>query len=155
MHCVASANVLASKFVVSDEAMKIFGECRFTDAKGRQRKIMGVGTLSDETPLKIFDMEGSLSFKNFSCDTIKISGECFGESLKAKNFSIDGTLKVNAVSVSQAFKLYGSLNVDNLTAEKIFIRSRSGSVDKIKCQQIKIFDDNFTDTDNLRIRGCW
>ena len=143
--------MLASKFVVSDDVMKIFGEGKYVDAKGRRRKIMGVGTFPDEIPLQSLNMEGSLSFGKISCDEIQMSGECFGESLTANNFSVAGVLRVNSVNVTHNLKVDGSLKVDNLIAKEIFIRSRLGSVDTVKCQRIKIFDDSFTDVKDSRV----
>lgn len=131
--------------------MKISGEGNYSDATGRRHKIKGFGTFSDDMPLQSLNVSGELSFRKISCDTIKVSGEGFGDSLTAKKFSAEGTLKINSIRVSEILKVTGILKAANITADEIIVASRNGSIGTIKCRRIKIFETNDTQS-NSRVR---
>ena len=133
--------------------MNISGEGRYFDKAGRRHKVEGFGSLPDDTALQSMKISGKLSFGKISCDEIKISGECFGDSLTAQNISVEGTLDVNSVEVAEILKLEGSLKVSHLEATKTLIESRSGSIGTVKCQSIKIFhNEDFVDSYNSRLQ---
>lgn len=131
--------------------MKISGEGNYSDATGRRHKIEGFGNFPDDIPLQSLNVSGELSFRKISCDTIKVSGECFGDSLTAQKFSVKGTLKINSISVLEFLKVTGTLKSANIMADEIIVASREGSIDKIKCRNIKIFETTVTQS-NSRVR---
>lgn len=132
--------------------MKILGEGNYVDVKGRRHHVEGIRKFSDDTLLKSLKVSGTVSFEKISCDTIEISGECSGDSLTAKNLFVEGTLKVRSVNVTEKLTVEGSLNVSSVAAMQVFIESQTGSVDEVKCKQIKIFNnDEFVTPQRLYI----
>lgn len=119
--------------------MKIEGNAVCIDMSGRQYTVEGEGNFPDDTPLKSLKVKGEFFFGKISCDTLKIEGNCTGESLKTKNFSVEGTLEADSTNVTEILNIEGSLKVADVEATEIFIKSRSGSVGKIKCRNLKIF----------------
>lgn len=133
--------------------MKISGECCYFDKTGRRHKVEGFGNFSDDMALRTIKVSGELSFGIISCDEIKVSGECFGDSLTAQKLFIEGTLKIDSVKVEETFNLQGSLKVNNIETKETVIESRSGLIGTIKCQQLKIFhNDDFADSHNSCVR---
>ena len=134
--------------------MKISGEGKYFDAKGRQYKIEGFGSIPDEKLLKSLTVEGMLSFGKSSCETLKINGECRGISLTAKNFYVSGMLEIETANVAEVFTIEGTLKASNIKADTISIKSRSGSIGEIKCQQVKIVhNENFEDNSWIQIKS--
>ena len=133
--------------------MKIFGEAVYVDSTGIRHEIEGIGNISDDIFLQNLKVEGTLSFENFSCDTVKISGECDGNSVTAQKFFAEGSVEVDSVNVAEIFKLEGLPNISKLTAAEVLIESQSGSIGEIKCRQIKIFhDDSYSKIRRSRVR---
>ncbi len=132
--------------------MQILGEGVYIDANGRRHSVDGIGNFPDDMLLQSLSVEGTFSFKNFSSDTIKISGECSGQLLTAKKIFVEGTFDVDAAQVD-TFKLSGSIDAEKLTAKEIVIESQSGTVGTIKCDKLKIFHDgNFFRKQRSRVR---
>lgn len=123
--------------------MKISGEGRYSDATGRQHKVEGFGSFPDEMSLQDVNISGTFSFGKISCDKIKVSGECYGNSLTSKKIYVAGTLKVDSLNIENDLKLEGSLKVDNVEATEISIESCAGSIGNVKCKRIKIFHDEY------------
>ena len=119
--------------------MKIEGEAKYVDSRGKTHSIEGVGSLPDEVNLQSLNVSGSIEFDEISCDKIKIEGSGEGKSLTAKNISVDGSLEVDEVKVESLFKISGGVNIDNLTADEILMESRGGRIGAIKCGSVKIF----------------
>lgn len=134
--------------------MKISGEGKYVDTKGRRHKIEGFGSIPDEMPIKSLAVEGVLSFEKSSCEILKINGECRGISLTAKNVYVSGMLEIETTTVAEVFKIEGTLKASHIEADKISIESRSGSIDELKCQQIKIVhNENFEDASRFQIKS--
>lgn len=132
--------------------MRILGEGIFVGADGRRHTLEGIGNFPDDMPLQSLAVEGIFSFKNFSCDKVKIEGECSGKSLTAKKISVEGIFDVDAAQ-TETFQVSGSIDTNKLTAEEIIIESSAGSIDEIKCARLKIFhDENFFRRQSSRIR---
>ena len=68
--------------------MKIEGEAKYVDSRGKTHSIEGVGSLPDEVNLQSLNVSGSIEFDEISCDKIKIEGSGEGKSLTAKNISV-------------------------------------------------------------------
>lgn len=83
---------------------------------------------------------GELSFDNISCDDANISGRCEGDSVTAKNFSASGKVEVDSLNIEQTLKLSGKPQINSVTADEIFIGACDGSIGKIRCRHIKIFE---------------
>ena len=133
--------------------MKISGEGSYVDAKGQRHKVEGTRTLSDDTLLRNLSVSGIFSFDKISCDTIKVRGECYGDSLAAKNFFVEGMVKVNSVNVTNSLTVTGSLKVIDVEATEISIESQLGSINTVKCKQMKIFNnDNVAASPRTRVR---
>lgn len=124
--------------------MKIEGEAVYIDAAGKRHSIEGVGNVPDNIALQKLKVSGSFKFDAVSCDEVKISGECNGKSLNAKNISVEGTAYIDTVE-ADSFQLSGSAKICNLVAEEIIIESRKGTIDSIKCGKLKIFHDEINE----------
>ena len=119
--------------------MKIEGEARYVDSRGKTHSIEGVGSLPDDVNLQRLKVSGNIEFDEISCGKIKIEGSGEGKSLTAKNLSVEGSLEVDAVKVESLFQVSGGVKIDNLTAEEIVMESRGGKIGSVKCGKIKIF----------------
>lgn len=132
--------------------MQIQGEGVYVDANGRRHSVDGIGNFPDDMPLQSLSVEGTFSFKNFSCNNLKVEGEIVGKLLSAKKFSVEGSFDVDAAEVDN-FKLSGSIDTDKLIAEKIFIESQSGNIGAIECDELKIFHgESFSPRQRSRVR---
>ena len=121
--------------------MQILGEAIYVDKNRRRHTVEGIGNFPDDMAVQSLKVEGDFSFEEFSCDTIKVTGECHGDSLTAKNFFVEGTLEVDSVKIAEQLNVEGSLKVANIEASEVFIESRSGSIGNIKCRSLKVFHD--------------
>ena len=92
---------------------------------------------------------GKVNFDEISCSQIEIKGKCKGKSLSAKNISFLGDFKVDSVKVEKSFKVSCRINVKNLDAENIIIESNESTIEKINCADIKIFNNDTSDDDNI------
>ena len=119
--------------------MEILGEGSYIDTAGRRHNVEGIGSIPDDTPLKSLTVEGTLSFKNVSCDEVKVEGECSGNSLKAKRISIEGSIKVNSINVEDNLQIEGLPKITDIEAKDILIESRDGLISSLKCNKLKIF----------------
>lgn len=133
--------------------MKIKGSGTYTDTDGANQNVFGVGELADDKKLRKLEVSGSLSFEKISCDKISVSGKCKGDSVIAKDFSASGKVEVDSLMIEQNLEISGKPKIDFMTADEVVIVSRAGSVVKIKCRTIKIYDDSpdLFDVHNSRI----
>ena len=136
---IVGDSVLVKSTTESGIEMKIEGEGFCVDSKGKRHSVAGIGTLPDSDSLKSLQVSGSLNFDEISCDEVKIEGDGRGKSINAKNISVSGSLETDSVEVEEVFKVSGSVKIEKLVAEKIVMESRGGSIDSIKCENIKIF----------------
>ncbi|MBR0062472.1 MAG: hypothetical protein IJP68_13440 [Selenomonadaceae bacterium] len=126
--------------------MKIEGRALYIDIAGKSHSIEGVGKISADVALQKLEVSGLLTFDEIICDAVKISGECTGKSLNAKKVSIEGTADIGTAK-SDSFHFSGSAKIGNLVAEKIIIKSRKGTIDNIKCSELKIFHEEINTLD--------
>ena len=120
--------------------MKIKGSGSFTDATGRNRRILGVGELSDDEKLRELKVSGNISSDKIFCDEVNILGKCEGKFISAKNFSASGKMEIDSLKVEQTVDMKGNPELGSVEAKEIIIESRSGSIDEIKCRNLKIFN---------------
>ena len=129
--------------------MHIEGEAIYVDAKGSRHSIEGIGSLPDETNLQSLKVSGSISFGSISCEKITVEGECNGKSVTSKNISVSGSIEVNSINVGEKFKVSGSTDSEKLEANEIIMESRGGSINVVKCDRIKIFHSQESNSDNF------
>lgn len=95
---------------------------------------------------------GELSVDDISCNEIVISGKCTGNSVNAKNFSGSGKVEVGALTIEQVMNFSGKPQINSLSADEIIIASRDGSIGKVTCRHIKIFDNEHFGISHSRVR---
>ena len=126
--------------------MHIEGEAVYIDLNDERHSIEGVGSFSDNTALKSLKVSGELTFKEITCDELKIEGEGSGTSAITKNFSVSGSIEIDSVEVEEIFKVSGSTEIKKLNAKKIIMESRDGSIGEIKCDEICIYHEEIPRT---------
>ena len=107
-------------------------------------------------------VSGEILFDDISCDRINISGTCDGKAIKTNNALVSGKMKIDSLKVEETLKLSGRVQIDSITADEIFIGSRNGFLNEIKCKRLKIFEHskqfgiemfgNLFDEDNSRVQ---
>lgn len=122
--------------------MKIEGEARYVDSRGKTHSIEGIGSLADDVNLQSLKVEGNIEFDEISCGKVKIEGSGEGNSLTAKSLSVEGSLEVDTLKVEEALEISGTIEVGSVDADEIEIESRAGKIDAVKCRKIKIFHDD-------------
>lgn len=140
--------------------MKIRGSGFYTDASGRNNKIVGVCELPDSDKLQELKLSGKLFFENFYCKEVNISGKCEGgslsahnlnisgrcegKSLTAKTFSASGKVEIDSMKIEDSLKISGKPKIDFVTADEIIIAACAGFLGVVKCRKIKIFEGSVT-----------
>lgn len=122
--------------------MKIEGEARYVDSRGKTHSIEGIGSLPDDVNLQSLKVEGNIEFDEISCGKVKIEGSGEGNSLTATSLSVEGSLEVDTLKVEEALEISGTIEAGSVDAEEIEIESRAGKIDAVKCRKIKIFHDD-------------
>ena len=121
--------------------MRIKGSGEYTDAKGRNYTVLGVGDVSDDEKLRRLSVSGNVSFDKLSCDRISVSGRCEGDSIFAKSLEISGALSIENISCDK-IDISGKPQIETLTADEISIATRNGFIGNINCKRLKIYDSN-------------
>lgn len=118
--------------------MKIEGEAKYIDSKGKRHHIEGVGNLPTEM-LESIIVNGTLIFDEITCNKIKISGDCDGEKITAQNIFVEGTLEIESAKITESFEVEGKVKLQSLEAKEISIESSAGKIGNVQCDTIKIF----------------
>ncbi|MBR1646777.1 MAG: hypothetical protein IJ685_08375 [Selenomonadaceae bacterium] len=95
---------------------------------------------------------GELSVDDVSCNEVVISGKFTGDTVNAKNFSGSGKVEVGTLTIERVMNLSGKPQINSLSAYEIIIASSDGSIDKVTCRHIKIFDNDNFDISHSRVR---
>lgn len=110
--------------------MKIKGSGIYTDANGKNQRILGVGELSDDEKLQELKVSGNISFDKILCNEVRLSGKCKGGSISAQDLKISGGLSFDDISCEEAdisgkcegksisaenFSVSGKIEIDSLT----------------------------------------
>lgn len=133
--------------------MRIKGSGVYTDATGKNRRILGIGELSDDKKLLELKVSGNISFDDISCEEINVSGKCDGGSINAQNLKISGGLLFNDISCEEAnisgkcegksisaknFSASGKVKVDSLTIEENLSLSGKPQIDSMTADEVCI-----------------
>ena len=140
--------------------MKIIGSGIYTDANGRNNKIVGVCELPESNKLQELKLSGNLFFEKIFCEEVSISGKCEGGSLSAHNvnisgkyegksitaktFSASGKVEIDSIKIEDSLKISGKPKSDFVAADEIIIAACAGSLGVVKCRKIKIFEGSVT-----------
>ena len=119
--------------------VRIEGCAVYVDKSGKRREIEGYGSLSDDRELKRLNVEGSATFDELSCDKVKISGECSGDTLIGEKITIEGDVEVGSIKAVKSLEIDGDFRIDSIESDEIVINSQSGTIGEIKCNNLKIF----------------
>ena len=122
--------------------MKIAGKGVYVDSNGEKHFLEGYATVPDSKTWKKLDVSGKVSVDEISCDKVEIGGKCKGQTLSVSNIFVSGDFKVDSVKAEESFKVSGRVKSKNLDAENITINSRESTIDQIKCDTIKIFNND-------------
>ncbi len=133
--------------------MKIRGSGIYTDATGQNRRILGVGELSDDEKLRELKVSGNISFDKILCNDVRISGKCKGGSITAQDLKISGGLSFDDISCEEAyisgkcegksvsaenFSVSGKIEIDFLTIGKTLKLSGRPKIDSVTADEIFI-----------------
>ena len=129
--------------------MRVEGNGIYVDSSGKSRSINGVEDIAENDTIENLKVFGSLTFNKIFVNEMKIEGEVIGESVNAKNITVHGDFNIGSTNVEKIFKVVGAVKINTLNAEQIFIESRNGSIDEVKCNTIKIFHQDYTGDDNI------
>ena len=129
--------------------MKIAGKGYYVDEKGKKNLVKGNVNLSDSDVWQSLTVSGKVSFGNISCEQVEFKGTCKGTTLFAKNISVSGDFKVDSVKTESRFKVSGRIEIKNLDAKNIVIESRESSIGEIKCDSVKIFNNDNSEDDGI------
>jgi cytoskeletal protein CcmA (bactofilin family) len=135
---VLLVNAFAITTVFSGNKMKIEGEAKYIDSKGKRHHIEGVGNFPTEM-LEFLIVNGMLIFDEITCNKIKIFGDCDGEKITAQNIFVEGTLKIESAKITESFEVEGKVKLHSLEAKEISAESCEGKIGKVKCDTIIIF----------------
>ena len=133
--------------------MKIKGVGTYTDASGRNHRVLGTGELSDGEHLQSLKVSGKCSFDKISCDELNVSGKCGGGSITARDLKTSGELEFDNITCDEItasgkcsgksvdakiFSASGKVEVDSLTIAQTLKLSGRPQIDSVKADEIFI-----------------
>ena len=133
--------------------MKIKGSGSYTDANGRNHRVLGMGELSDGEHLRSLKVSGNVSFDKISCDDLNVSGKGDGGSISAGELKTSGELSFDDISCDEAvtsgkcagksitaknFSASGKVEVDSLTIAQTLKLSGKPQIDFVTADEIFI-----------------
>lgn len=118
--------------------LDVDGDVSFDEISCDEIKITGECRGNALTAEKVF-IDGDIKVDVIKVDkTFEADGDCFSKSLTAEKIFIDGDSKVDVIKAAGTFEINGSLRSDSIESDEVIIESRSGTVGKIKCTDLKI-----------------
>ena len=123
--------------------LNVDGDIKFDRISCDKIKICGDCSGGSITAEKIFvDGDVKVDATIQVVDSLKVNGDCSAESLTANKIFIDGDVKADTIKGAESLDIVGDPQVGLIESKDVVINTRSGMIEEINCDNLKIFDNS-------------
>lgn len=121
------------------KSLKVDGSISFDKISCGNFKVNGDCFGSSLTAEKI-SVDGDIEVNDIKAvEDLKIYGDCAADLLTANKIFIDGDVKADGIKVAESLNIEGEPQINSIESDKVVINTRFGTVEEIKCRDLKIF----------------
>ena len=123
------------------KSLKVDGSISFDKISCGNFKVSGDCFGSSLTAEKI-SVDGDIEVNDIKAvEDLKIYGDCVADLLTANKIFIDGDIKADGIKVAESLNIEGEPQINSIESDKIVINAQSGTIEEIKCRDLKIFNN--------------